>query len=53
MRIKNLNIAKKVIDLEINSLQKLKKYLNKSFNAAINAIVIVNLSNHAELERVV
>ena len=39
MRIKNLNIAKKVIDLEINSLQKLKKYLNKSFNAAINAIV--------------
>ena len=33
------NIAKKVIDLEIKALQKLKKSLSSSFSKAVNAIV--------------
>ena len=39
---KNTNfkvIAKKVIDLEIKALQKLKKALNKNFDKAVKAIV--------------
>ena len=33
------NIAKEVIDLEINALKKLKKSINKNFNKAVDAIV--------------
>ena len=32
-------IAKNVIDLEINALKKLKKYISSSFNDAVDAIV--------------
>ncbi len=36
---KSINIAKKVIDLEINALKKLKKSVNTSFESAVKAIV--------------
>ena len=40
MLIKNKykNIAKKVIDLEIEGLKKLKKYINSSFDDAVKVI---------------
>ena len=38
-RKKNINTAKEVINLEIAALNKLKKYLNNSFNAAVKEIV--------------
>ena len=38
MKKEFIPIAKKVIDLEIQSLKKLKKNLNKSFNEAVNQI---------------
>ena len=39
MKIKNYKIiGKEVINLEINSLKKLKKFLNNSFNLAVEAI---------------
>ena len=40
MTIKNKykNIAKKVIDLEIEGLKKLKKYINSSFDEAVKVI---------------
>ena len=40
--MKKLNykmIAKEVINLEISALQKLKKFLDKNFDKAVNAIV--------------
>ena len=38
MQTKHSVIAKKVIDLEIESLKKLKLFLNSSFNRAVNVI---------------
>ena len=38
-RKKNINTAKEVINLEIAALNKLKKNLNNSFNAAVKEIV--------------
>ena len=40
MTIKNKykNIAKKVIDLEIEGLKKLKRYINSSFDEAVKVI---------------
>ena len=39
MKKNYIDIAKKVIDLEISSLKKLKKTLNSSFNEAVKSIV--------------
>ena len=39
MKKKIIQIAKEVIDLEINALKKLKKNLNNSFNIAVREIV--------------
>ena len=38
MKSNYTNIAKKVIELEIKSLRKLKKYINTSFNSAVEII---------------
>ena len=38
MKKNYINLAKKVIDLEISSLKKLKKNINSSFNDAVKAI---------------
>ena len=38
MKRNYINLAKKVIDLEISSLKKLKKIINSSFNDAVKAI---------------
>ena len=38
MKKNYINLAKKVIDLEISSLKKLKKIINSSFNDAVKAI---------------
>mgnify|MGYP006091857253 FL=1 len=38
MKNKFINIAKNVIDLEIDGLKKLKKFINPSFNDAVEAI---------------
>ena len=38
MKNRYINIAKNVIDLEITGLKKLKKFINPSFNKAVEAL---------------